>query len=40
MGVDQVQVRFRSRTCDELCDQIRAFAADVAPLLDDIDNEE
>ena len=35
MGVDQVQVRFRSRTCDELCDQIRAFAADVAPLLDE-----
>jgi probable F420-dependent oxidoreductase len=34
MGVDQVQVRFRSRTCDELCDQIRAFAADVMPLLD------
>ena len=35
MGVDQVQVRFRSRTCAELCDQIRAFAADVAPLLAD-----
>jgi probable F420-dependent oxidoreductase len=35
MGVDQVQVRFRSRTCDELCHQIRAFAADVAPLLGD-----
>jgi probable F420-dependent oxidoreductase len=35
MGVDQVQVRFRSRTCDELCDQIRAFAVEVAPLLDD-----
>jgi probable F420-dependent oxidoreductase len=35
MGVDQVQVRFRSRTCDELCDQIRAFAAEAAPLLDD-----
>jgi alkanesulfonate monooxygenase SsuD/methylene tetrahydromethanopterin reductase-like flavin-dependent oxidoreductase (luciferase family) len=34
MGVDQVQVRFRSRICDELCDQIRAFAADVMPLLD------
>jgi probable F420-dependent oxidoreductase len=34
MGVDQVQVRFRSRTCDELCDQIRAFAADVVPLFD------
>jgi probable F420-dependent oxidoreductase len=33
MGVDQVQVRFRSRSCEELCDQIRAFATDVAPLL-------
>jgi probable F420-dependent oxidoreductase len=31
MGVDQVQVRFRSRTCEELCDQLAAFAADVAP---------
>jgi len=30
-----VQVRFRSRTCDELCDQIRAFAADVVALFDD-----
>jgi probable F420-dependent oxidoreductase len=40
MGVDQVQVRFRSRTCDELCDQIRAFGADVAPLLDDYDDNE
>ena len=38
MGVDQVQVRFRSRTCDELCDQIRAFATNVVPMLDD--NEE
>jgi len=33
MGVDQVQVRFRSRSVDELCDQIRAFGANVAPLL-------
>ncbi len=35
MGVQQVQVRFRSRTCDELCDQIRAFATDVAPLIEE-----
>jgi probable F420-dependent oxidoreductase len=35
MGVHQVQVRFRSRTCDELCDQIRAFASDVAPLTEE-----
>lgn len=33
MGVDQVQVRFRSRSAAELCDQIRAFGADVRPLL-------
>jgi probable F420-dependent oxidoreductase len=35
MGVGQVQVRFRSRDVGELCDQIRAFAADVAPLVVD-----
>jgi probable F420-dependent oxidoreductase len=35
MGVGQVQVRFRSRSADELCDQIGVFAAEVAPLLDD-----
>jgi probable F420-dependent oxidoreductase len=35
MGVDQVQVRFRSRTCDELCDQVRAFAVEVEPLFND-----
>ncbi len=35
MGVQQVQVRFRSRTCDELCDQIRAFSTDVAPLIEE-----
>jgi len=34
MGVDVLQVRFRSRSCDELCDQISAFAAEVAPLVD------
>ena len=32
MGVDQVQVRFRSRTCEELCDQVAAFASEVAVL--------
>jgi probable F420-dependent oxidoreductase len=34
MGVHQVQVRFRSRTAAELCDQIRTFGASVAPLLE------
>ncbi len=33
MGVDQVQVRFRSRSVAELCEQIQRFGADVAPLL-------
>lgn len=33
MGVDQVQVRFRSRSRDELTDQMAAFGTDVAPLL-------
>ncbi|MEV5611904.1 TIGR03619 family F420-dependent LLM class oxidoreductase [Streptomyces sp. NPDC052225] len=33
MGVDQIQVRFRSRGRAELVDQIDAFAADVAPQL-------
>ncbi|WP_416971505.1 LLM class F420-dependent oxidoreductase [Streptomyces sp. 4F14] len=33
LGVDQVQVRFRSRSVDELTDQIRLFGAEVAPLL-------
>ncbi|MFG2532337.1 TIGR03619 family F420-dependent LLM class oxidoreductase [Streptomyces sp. NPDC048516] len=33
MGVDQIQVRFRSRGCDELRDQMAAFGTDVAPLL-------
>jgi probable F420-dependent oxidoreductase len=32
-GVNQLQVRFRARSCDELCDQMEAFATDVAPLL-------
>lgn len=33
MGVDQIQVRFRSRGSDELIDQIAAFGTDVAPHL-------
>ncbi|QNS05658.1 TIGR03619 family F420-dependent LLM class oxidoreductase [Streptomyces xanthii] len=33
MGVDQIQVRFRSRGSAELIDQIAAFAADVATQL-------
>ncbi len=32
-GVDQIQVGFVSRSAEELCDQIAAFAADVAPLV-------
>lgn len=32
-GVNQLQVRFKARSCDELCDQLVAFATDVAPLL-------
>ncbi|MFD5627845.1 MULTISPECIES: LLM class F420-dependent oxidoreductase [unclassified Streptomyces] len=34
MGVHQIQVRFRSRGRTELTDQITAFGAEVAPLLD------
>ena len=33
MGVSHAQVRFRSRSCDELIDQIRAFGTEVGPLL-------
>jgi probable F420-dependent oxidoreductase len=33
LGVSHCGVRFRSRTCDELLDQIEAFAADVMPHL-------
>lgn len=33
MGVNQLQVRFKARSADELCDQMSAFGADVAPLL-------
>ena len=32
-GVNQLQVRFKARSCDELCHQIEAFAAEVAPML-------
>ena len=32
-GVNQIQVRFRARGVDELCDQMVAFASDVAPTL-------
>jgi len=34
LGVSHCGVRFRTRSCDELCEQIEAFATDVAPLLD------
>ncbi|MFI5973137.1 TIGR03619 family F420-dependent LLM class oxidoreductase [Streptomyces sp. NPDC051452] len=34
MGVDQIQVRFRSRSRAELVDQIDLFGAEVAPRLD------
>lgn len=34
IGVHQIQVRFRSRSVDELTDQMAAFGADVAPHLD------
>ncbi|MEV6686407.1 LLM class F420-dependent oxidoreductase [Streptomyces sp. NPDC051130] len=35
LGVDQIQVRFRSRDRAELIDQITAFGAEVAPHLND-----
>jgi probable F420-dependent oxidoreductase len=35
MGVNQLQVRFRSRSCEELLDQMEAFATGVAPLLEE-----
>jgi hypothetical protein len=31
--VNQLQVRFRARSCAELCDQMAAFGTDVAPLV-------
>ncbi|QNP72080.1 LLM class F420-dependent oxidoreductase [Streptomyces roseirectus] len=33
LGVDQIQVRFRSRSVDELTDQMGMFGTEVAPLL-------
>lgn len=33
-GVGQIQVRFPSRTVEELCDQIAAFGAEVIPLVE------
>ena len=35
LGVSHCGVRFRSRSCDELVDQIHAFGSQVAPLLND-----
>lgn len=35
LGVRHCGVRFRTRSCDELCDQIEAFAADVIPALEE-----
>ncbi|MFI1965709.1 TIGR03619 family F420-dependent LLM class oxidoreductase [Streptomyces pathocidini] len=35
IGVHQIQVRFRSRDAGELLDQMAAFAADIAPHLND-----
>ena len=34
LGVQHCGVRFRSRSCEELVDQIDAFGRDVAPLID------
>jgi hypothetical protein len=33
VGVNQLQVRFKARSCDELCEQLQMFGTDVAPLL-------
>src|SRR5690606_25627393 len=35
LGVDQIQVAFRSRDAHELCDQLQAFGTEVAPLMRD-----
>jgi probable F420-dependent oxidoreductase len=35
VGVNHVQVRLRSRSVDELCDQLDAFGAEVLPLVND-----
>jgi probable F420-dependent oxidoreductase len=34
MGVNHLQVRLRSRSIDELCDQMEAFGSEVGPLLE------
>ena len=31
---NQIQVRFKSRTLEEYCDQLAAFGAEVAPLIE------
>ncbi|MET8473187.1 LLM class F420-dependent oxidoreductase [Streptomyces sp. NPDC006422] len=38
MGVRQIQIRFRTRSRDELTDQMAAFAAEVAPHLNDLNH--
>jgi probable F420-dependent oxidoreductase len=35
IGINQLQVRFHTRSVDELCDQLDAFGTQVAPLLND-----
>jgi probable F420-dependent oxidoreductase len=35
VGVNQLQVGFRARSADDLCDQIETFGRDVGPLLND-----
>jgi probable F420-dependent oxidoreductase len=35
VGVNHVQIRLRSRTVEELCDQLDAFGAEVLPLIND-----
>ena len=35
VGVNHVQIRLRSRSADELCDQLDAFGAEVLPLVND-----
>ncbi|HSP95729.1 MAG TPA: TIGR03619 family F420-dependent LLM class oxidoreductase [Candidatus Dormibacteraeota bacterium] len=33
LGVQHCGIRFRSRSCDELCDQVASFGADILPLI-------
>jgi probable F420-dependent oxidoreductase len=35
VGINQLQLRFHTRSCSELCDQIDAFGSLVAPMLND-----